>query len=61
MIKWEARILAIDDEVEIRRLLNVGLPAHGYDFAEASAAEAMPRNSVMMASARSSSSIINSK
>ena len=33
-----ARILVIDDEVEIRRLLKVGLTAHGYDFAEASTA-----------------------
>jgi len=31
-----AKILVIDDEVEIRRLLKVGLTAHGYDFLEAS-------------------------
>lgn len=30
-----AKILVIDDEVEIRRLLKVGLTAHGYDFLEA--------------------------
>lgn len=30
-----AKILVIDDEVEIRRLLKVGLTAHGYDFIEA--------------------------
>jgi two-component system KDP operon response regulator KdpE len=30
-----AKILVIDDEVEIRRLLKVGLSAHGYDFLEA--------------------------
>lgn len=31
-----AKVLVIDDEVEIRKLLKVGLTAHGYDFAEAS-------------------------
>lgn len=31
-----AKILVIDDEVEIRRLLKVGLTAHGFDFLEAS-------------------------
>jgi two-component system, OmpR family, KDP operon response regulator KdpE len=30
-----AKILVIDDEIEIRRLLKVGLAAYGYDFAEA--------------------------
>ena len=30
-----AKILVIDDEPEIRRLLKVGLAAYGYDFAEA--------------------------
>lgn len=30
-----AKILVIDDELEIRRLLKVGLSAHGYDFTEA--------------------------
>lgn len=30
-----AKILVIDDEIEIRRLLKVGLTAHGYDFLEA--------------------------
>lgn len=30
-----AKILVIDDETEIRRLLKVGLAAYGYDFAEA--------------------------
>jgi len=30
-----AKILVIDDEVEIRRLLKIGLTAHGYDFVEA--------------------------
>lgn len=30
-----AKILIIDDEVEIRRLLKVGLTAHGYDYSEA--------------------------
>ncbi|MEQ8237232.1 MAG: response regulator [Syntrophomonadaceae bacterium] len=30
-----AKILVIDDEPEIRRLLKIGLDAHGYDFAEA--------------------------
>lgn len=30
-----AKILIIDDEAEIRKLLKVGLTAHGYDFLEA--------------------------
>jgi len=30
-----AKILVIDDEIEIRRLLKVGLTAHGYNFLEA--------------------------
>lgn len=30
-----AKILVIDDEPEIRRLLKIGLAAHGYEFAEA--------------------------
>lgn len=30
-----AKILVIDDELEIRRLLKVGLTAHGYEFLEA--------------------------
>lgn len=30
-----AKILVIDDEAEIRKLLKVGLTAHGYDFMEA--------------------------
>lgn len=30
-----AKILVIDDEIEIRRLLKVGLTAHGYDYSEA--------------------------
>lgn len=34
-----ARILVIDDELEIRRLLKIGLSAHGYDFAEAATAQ----------------------
>lgn len=33
-----ARILVIDDELEIRRLLKVALTAHGYDFLEAATA-----------------------
>jgi two-component system KDP operon response regulator KdpE len=31
-----ARILVIDDEHQIRRMLNVALSAHGYSLAEAS-------------------------
>lgn len=31
-----AKILVIDDEIEIRRLLQVGLTAHGYEVVEAS-------------------------
>lgn len=34
-----AKILVIDDEPEIRRLLKVGLTAHGYEFAEAATAQ----------------------
>lgn len=34
-----ARILVIDDEIEIRRLLKVGTTAHGFDFYEASGGE----------------------
>jgi two-component system, OmpR family, KDP operon response regulator KdpE len=34
-----AKILVIDDELEIRRLLKVGLTAHGYDVAEAATAK----------------------
>jgi Response regulators consisting of a CheY-like receiver domain and a winged-helix DNA-binding domain len=34
-----AKILVIDDEVEIRRLLKVGLTAHGYDFLEATSGQ----------------------
>jgi len=34
-----AKILVIDDELEIRRLLKVGLTAHGYDFVEAASAK----------------------
>lgn len=34
-----AKILVIDDELEIRRLLKVGLTAHGYDFTEAATAQ----------------------
>jgi two-component system KDP operon response regulator KdpE len=30
-----AKVLVIDDEVEIRKLLKVGLTAHGYDYLEA--------------------------
>lgn len=34
-----AKILIIDDELEIRKLLKVSLTAHGYDFVEASSAQ----------------------
>ncbi|HWP96451.1 MAG TPA: response regulator [Syntrophomonadaceae bacterium] len=34
-----AKILVIDDEIEIRRLLKVGLTAHGYDVVEAANAQ----------------------
>lgn len=34
-----AKILVIDDELEIRRLLKVALTAHGYDFLEAATAK----------------------
>jgi len=34
-----AKILVIDDELEIRRLLKVGLTAHGFDFVEAASAK----------------------
>ncbi len=34
-----AKILIIDDEIEIRRLLKVGLAAHGFDFIEAANAQ----------------------
>ncbi len=34
-----ARILVIDDELEIRRLLKVALTAHGYDYLEAANAK----------------------
>jgi two-component system KDP operon response regulator KdpE len=34
-----AKILVIDDELEIRRLLKIGLIAHGYDFTEAATAK----------------------
>lgn len=34
-----AKILVIDDEIEIRRLLKVGLTAYGYDFEEAASGQ----------------------
>lgn len=34
-----AKVLIIDDEIEIRRLLKVGLAAHGFDFVEAATAK----------------------
>ncbi|MEL7567737.1 MAG: response regulator, partial [Dehalobacterium sp.] len=35
MVKENARVLIIDDETQIRRMLKVALSAHGYEIAEA--------------------------
>ncbi len=43
-----ARILVIDDENEIRRLLEIGFKAHGFGFFEAASGEAGLKQAVMI-------------